>query len=444
MRNLSASCVGGLLIGCCLATLVRAEFEPSDWLYRKPVTVPSGDLPLAYITIDGETWDASPGGSLAHLRLVAGLGHARHEIGTVTAQVTDPPDRVERTLQPPVLNLGHRRGETVFYLDLGQQSEQVNRLKIKSTSRNFRRAVRIEGSLDAAKWYTLRDDGSIFDFTADTSARYTEVRFPRSTYRHYRVTITGQGEPLVVTGAVLTLVVPRSKRPAVYTPLTPVNVERKEKGKTTQLTVDLGYRNLPIDRIRLEGAAKNFWRPVRVLVSNAAAAPDDRWSTAGRDVFFSYDTPQYERASEPLRLSRTAHARYVRIEVDNGDNPPIENLRVKIDSLGSRLYFALDDQVRGRTLTLYYGNDRARRPTYDFQQVFARYDQDKAARGELGQQQANPAYAPPPDTRHWTEKHPWVLYVAMILAVAVLGGIAVRVFRSTKPQSPDGPVSGSN
>ena len=80
----------------------------------------------------------------------------------------------------------------------------------------------------------------------------------------------------------------------------------------------------------------------------------------------------------------------------------------------------------------------------DFQRVFARYDQDKAARGELGPQQANPAYTPPPDTRHWTEKHPWVLYVAMIVAVAVLGGIAVRVFRSTKPQSPDGAAPGSN
>jgi hypothetical protein len=53
---------------------------------------------------------------------------------------------------------------------------------------------------------------------------------------------------------------------------------------------------------------------------------------------------------------------------------------------------------------------------------------DAASSGSLGATEANPAYR---DQAPWSERHPWVLWVALGLAVIVLGGLAVRTLRGS-------------
>jgi hypothetical protein len=48
----------------------------------------------------------------------------------------------------------------------------------------------------------------------------------------------------------------------------------------------------------------------------------------------------------------------------------------------------------------------------------------------LGTESANGAYTGRPDDRTWSERHPAVLWIAILAAVAVLGALALRSMKT--------------
>jgi hypothetical protein len=50
----------------------------------------------------------------------------------------------------------------------------------------------------------------------------------------------------------------------------------------------------------------------------------------------------------------------------------------------------------------------------------------------LGAEMANAAYQPRPDERPFTEKHPALLWAALIVVIALLGAVALRSFKATE------------
>ena len=83
-------------------------------------------------------------------------------------------------------------------------------------------------------------------------------------------------------------------------------------------------------------------------------------------------------------------------------------------------------QELGHSYRLLYGNSRARAPEYDLAKFTDRKALEAAAPGSLGPEELNAGYA---DPRPWSERHPQVLWLALGLAVVVLGALAVRALR---------------
>jgi hypothetical protein len=48
----------------------------------------------------------------------------------------------------------------------------------------------------------------------------------------------------------------------------------------------------------------------------------------------------------------------------------------------------------------------------------------------MGPEQSNTAYTGRPDERPWSERHPAVLWIAIILVVICLGALALRSMRT--------------
>ncbi len=111
----------------------------------------------------------------------------------------------------------------------------------------------------------------------------------------------------------------------------------------------------------------------------------------------------------------------VKVTVDNGDNPPLRISGVELLSVERRVYF--DPQGKS-LLKLYYGDDKLGAPIYDYARFFKA--DPAAARAELGPGSHNEAYRGRPDDRPWSERHKAVLWLAMLLAVIVLAGLAIR------------------
>jgi hypothetical protein len=94
-------------------------------------------------------------------------------------------------------------------------------------------------------------------------------------------------------------------------------------------------------------------------------------------------------------------------------------------SIQRRLYF---NPAGKTTLKLYYADEKLTEPSYDFAKFFQ--EDPAAVEAKLAPDVPNPAYTGRPDDCPWSEQHKAVLWAAMLLAVAVLGGLALRGFKA--------------
>jgi len=95
-----------------------------------------------------------------------------------------------------------------------------------------------------------------------------------------------------------------------------------------------------------------------------------------------------------------------------------------LQQLERRLYF--EGNASGQ-LTLYYGDEKLESPIYDYAKLFIRGKTPQPA--QLGSEVSNAAYTARPDDRAWSERHPAVLWIAIIVAVLALGRVALRSMR---------------
>src|SRR2546425_680858 len=83
-------------------------------------------------------------------------------------------------------------------------------------------------------------------------------------------------------------------------------------------------------------------------------------------------------------------------------------------------------QKPGRSYRLLYGQSQAKAPQYEMARLTDRKTIESALPSRLGTEEVNTAYA---DPRPWTERHPGVIWVALGIAVALLGLSALQAMR---------------
>jgi len=80
---------------------------------------------------------------------------------------------------------------------------------------------------------------------------------------------------------------------------------------------------------------------------------------------------------------------------------------------------------------LIYGNDHASTPQYDFARTLRIQPNELLLRLDLGPEETTANYA---DPRPFTERHPHLLWIALGLAIVLLGYAALSAMRT--PDSP--------
>jgi hypothetical protein len=111
----------------------------------------------------------------------------------------------------------------------------------------------------------------------------------------------------------------------------------------------------------------------------------------------------------------------LRIIIHNGDDVPLKITSARLQQYERRIYFDCDSGARPR---LYYGDEKLGPPVYDYAKLFQK--DANAGQVQLGGEEPNAAYTGRPGDRPWSERHPAVLWLAIVSAVLILGGIALR------------------
>jgi hypothetical protein len=279
--------------------------------------------------------------------------------------------------------------------------------------------VKIETSDDGRAWAVARSDGSLFDFTqADRHAAVLSLDYPRSTRRYVRATFLGWMAADAVSNAWLTL---HSETATLWQTLATVAPSRLEKDEVTNLVFDLGASHLPYTRIRLESTSTRFYRACDIESSENGTD----WTFVSTQVIYRLDD------EESLALIYNGAAeRYVRLRVRNGQDQPLAVRQAAFDAIEQVIHFL---PATAGDYTLYYGNEKAQRPTYDLGMILARRAPEEAVVIAAGPQELNPRHIGEiARGKPWSERHPELLYVTLGLAVLGMGWYCLRFLRGLK------------
>jgi len=375
--------------------------DRADFRHLRPLVAGPGGEPVL-VEPDGALFEHSRPG-FADLRIADGRGH----------EVAWRRIRIERSAAPetvPLLNSGRQGRFAVALLDLGARRRIRDRLVLDVPDRSFVGRAAVLGADDRNGPFTRLSATGIYDVRGAQAARSTVAVFPPSDFRYLLVRATGVSRIVGanVSGA--------RERPRLLR-RSARSVSRRQSGTRTIVTLDLGFRDVPVDELRIAAETGRYERPVAIFGSN------DRQRfvplTAARIFRFP--------GSGSAPISIAAHHRYIQIEIDNGDDAPLRGIEV---SAWSRSRALLLEGGHPPPYTVYYGSAHANAPSYDFARLpTVALGDDRAVQGRLGPERENPAFEPPPDTRSFATRNPGLVTGALAFAALALSAVGVLALR---------------
>ena len=371
------------------------------------------------VPLDAEVFaKASPG--LADLRLYFGDKEVPFAVRTAEA-----PAVASHPVLP--LNLGVHAGRTEF--DAAMPAGTYSDVELQIAGHDFQAKVDVSGS-QAASSNDARHIGSytIFDLAEQRSGRDTVLHLPLSDFRYLHFAVDGPIAPGSVTGLTI-LPVANAPEPA-YTTVAQSTITIQQ-GRATTLTFPVPA-HVPVDRVLFQpgGSPARFSRSVTVRITAVSPSQDDDQSftptgytgTISRlqdtrdGQTFHEESFSVNTFGQPYNTPRTWT-----VAVDNGDDRPLQLGAVQLQMLQREVCFQSSGAA---AYVLRYGDAALAPPQYDYAVQFSRAAPTAAAK--LAPEQVNATWQSRPDERAFTERHPALLWIALIAVIVLLATVALR------------------
>jgi hypothetical protein len=406
------------------ALLLLAAAAPTvqDFRYQRPLaTAPAQQGQACFAIAPGVFSHAAAG--FGDLRLFRTDASAPVE----TPYLMDVVQSVDGSAQSiAVMNTGTHAGVTVF--DAAMPDGSYNDIDIDLAARDFIATVTVWGANQQGSAGTKLGAFTIFDFTAQRLGSSTVLHLPQSDFRFLHFSIKGPIQPSAVTGLKISRAPLRTARYLTVAETSQVTL--KDHTSRFELALPSG---VPIDRIVFVPgpAPAQFSRDFTIATVPVPAKPQppnapvyQQPISAGNLLRIhgqhSGTAVNEERLTLDLSTVGAENGSRIVVAIDNGDDAPIQIKSVHLEMLERDLCF---DAVPGAAYTLYYGNPNIASPRYDYPQLTTM--QPGAARVALAAEAANPAFRiPPPPHKPFTERHPVLLWIALLAVIAVLAFIA--------------------
>jgi hypothetical protein len=414
------------------------ETDTSKWSHRATVSVEGlAETGLAEFVLPPDVHDVART-DFADLRV---LGAAGREV----AYVLRRPEGTTRkhALAVRLYNRTLLPGSRSATVDFGEKALK-NRIEITVQGTDFRREVLIEGSDDGTRWQVVRSGAFLFKVErGPASSGYDKkvVAFPENDFRYLRITVKHDpGDTDVGISGV------KAWR-HVHTPPETVSVDvagrqvvEKPKERATEIVLDLAWRDLPLHEMTLDFTDANFFRRVTLSGRNAmdrivrtsmedGSVLEKRietpWRSLASGAVYRYSSGGNVDESLTVSLGG-AGCRYIRIRIENRDDAPLIFSGAKVSRLVQYVAF---QPKRGEKYALFFGNPAARMPGYDLARFARRLREEGMTATGVSDVRENPGRDREERVVPWSEKHKWLLWVAIAGIGAVL---ALMVWRQAK------------
>ena len=409
-----------------LALLLFAAATPEIryFHFERPIAMPAQASGQSCMVVDPAVFAHASGG-LADLRIYQGATETPY---VVHSEVPVLP--ADQKVLP--INLGKSGGQTVF--DAEMPAGTYSDIQLEVGGHDFLATVTVSGSQTQGSGPRTRlGSFTIFDLTRQRLGRSTVLHLPESDFRYLHFQIAGPVAPERVTG--LSVTRPAKSQPKYAAVFVSAQNTMKDRNSVVEFDVPA---HTPIDRVVFVPGQNppNFSRDVQISIAPVQKRPANDGSeppppvTGWGNILRVHSMQDGHRIDEE-RLTVSApevdfadSAKWT-ITIENHDDAPIQLTSVRLEMLERDVCF---DATAGDAYTLFYGDPMLAAPVYDYAALFVL--QEHAVTAKLGAEIANPAYQPRPDERPFTEKHPTLLWFALVLVIALLGTVAFRSFKA--------------
>ena len=274
---------------------------------------------------------------------------------------------------------------------------------------------------------------TLFDLTSQHLSHSTTLHLQESTFPYLHVVLTASRAPGTSTffatpQMVLGATVPPSREAqSLYT--TAVETTTITPRSRQSIATFALPERVPVERISFDLAPSftaNFSRDVHIF-DRPQGAPATSGETLSGNIFRVRLTQagreiRQQQLSIPATLgSNLQDPATAEVVIENGDDAPLPVTAVRLEMRQRNLCF---DSPNAQPLTLFYGDPALAAPQYDYARLFSAATHIHPA--QLGPEQLNPAYRPRPDTRPLTERHPDLLWIALLAVICSLAFVAIR------------------
>jgi hypothetical protein len=418
-----------------LLAVVAASPEIRYFHYTRSLAgLPSQGGQSCLVLNPGIFTHAAPG--LADLRLYRDTADQPNPEQPYVIRTAAPEEGAQKSIS--LLNLGARDGRTAF--DAEMPDGKYSDLQLAVTGHDFIATIAVSGSRTQGGSETKLGSYTIFDLTRQKLGRSTVLHLPESDFPYLHFDVTGPLHPESFTGLSVDRL-PTSDPQFVGVAETSLAMQ-KRRNSVFEFTVPA---NVPVDRIVFVPAAEpaSFSRNVTISAAQILpkTEPDSTPATAPppavtygnllrvHSLQDGHRINEEHLAIDAPRTDFSTPAKWT-ITIENGDDAPLKFESVRLQMLQRKLCF---EAAPSAHYDLYYGDPALSSPRYDYATLFA--PQPNATQINANPDQPNPAWQPRPDDRPFTEKHPWLLWAALIGVIALLGLVALRTAKRS-PQTP--------
>jgi hypothetical protein len=313
---------------------------------------------------------------------------------------------------------------TQIIADAGEKPPLYDQVSIETPKADFIVWAELALSDDERTWRIVEPRAPIARFRSRSVDGTQSIPFQGLNSRYVRIRISEPNEQFPVTGVrVLFQASSTPDRTQIAASFSPVSIPAAGE---SAWQADVESSSLPVSQVRFSTDTDEFYRAVRILGSQDGK----QWSYVSSGTIFRYREGDKVRQSLQLDFPECQGDPFLRIEVVNGDDRPLANLKFALYGLPRLLVFR---QEAGRPYRVLYGNQKARAPQYDLAHYLDAGPPKPAYRIlTLGGEELTSNYA---DPRPFTERHPILLWLALALAVILLAYTAVRTLRTPAPET---------
>ena len=404
-----------------------ATADPQYFRYQRTITTPAG-AGQSCAVIDPQIFPhAAP--SLKDLRLY----QDGHEVPyAITLSEPQQPDSDTAR----VLNLGLRQRDIVF--DLEMPNRPYTEITLNLAGHDFLATATVSGTRDPNySNQTSLGEFTLFDLTSQHLSRSTTIHLQETSlpYLHIELAIspaTGNRALNVTPEMMLGVTVPPSRESQSLYTTAATATSVTQLGRKSVANFSLPER-IPVERISFDLAPSyksNFSRDIRITDRPEGSSNSANEELTGT-IFRVHLTQaareiRQEQLSVPATLgSNMQSAAKVEVAVDNGDDTPLPINAIRLEMRQRKICF---DTSSTQPLTLFYGDSALTAPQYDYARLFSPSATMHPA--QLMPEQSNPAFHDRPDTRPLTERHPHLLWIALLIVICILAIVAIRSSRT--------------